>query len=116
MLSCAHACIQELAEQDTETTIDNVDIEPKPACVVPMQIHKLMAGLLDVHLFMGDDLALGMAEEEAAFFTRYIDNVIAVNGTAHWHQMLEDEFGGMNEVLFNLFDVTRNPEHLRCAP
>lgn len=80
------------------------------------QIHKLVAGLLDAHLFAGSGLALAMAAEEAAFFTRYIDEVIAVNGSAHWHQMLEDEFGGMNEVLFNLYGVTRDPEHLRRAP
>ena len=90
---------------------------PRPLCLRgAVQIHKLMAGLLDAHLFMGNDVALTMVKEEAAFFLCYIDNVIAVNGTAHWHQMLEDEFGGMNEVLFNLYDVTHNPEHLRCAP
>lgn len=80
-----------------------------------MQIHKIMAGLLDAYTYMDRQKALFMVISEAAFFTRYIDHVITVKGTAHWHAMLDTEFGGMNEVLYNLYDITRNPEHLRCA-
>jgi uncharacterized protein len=78
-----------------------------------MQIHKIMAGLLDQYLFLGNQVALQMVQQEAAFFLRYIDDVIAANGTQHWYNMLNNEFGGMNEVLINLFDVTHNTEHLR---
>ena len=78
-----------------------------------MQIHKIMAGLLDAYLFMGNMKALDMAESEAAFFRTYIDRVIATRGLDHWHAMLENEFGGMNEVLYNLYDATENPEDLR---
>jgi hypothetical protein len=74
-----------------------------------------MAGLLDAYLFMGNSNALGMAYLEAQFFTAYIDRIIATKGLGHWHAMLENEFGGMNEVLFNLYDVTLDPEHLRCG-
>ena len=34
---------------------------------------------------------------------------------AQWQALLETEFGGMNEVLANLYAVTGNPEHLRLA-
>ena len=74
-----------------------------------------MAGLLDAYLFMGNTTALFLVEAEAAFFTSYIDRIIATRGLEHWHAMLENEFGGMNEVLFNLYDATRDPEHLRYA-
>lgn len=74
-----------------------------------------MAGLLDANTFLGNEVALEMVKEEAEHFTRYYDNVIAINGTEHWLSMLEVEFGGMNEVLFNLYDVTGDPEHIRCA-
>lgn len=73
-----------------------------------------MAGLLDAYTFLGNDLALSMVKAEAEYFMRYYDNVIAVNGTEHWLLMLETEFGGMNEVLFNLYDITGDPEHFRC--
>ena len=75
-----------------------------------------MAGLLDAHTFLGNEVALEMVKDEAKHFTRYYDNVIAINGTEHWLRMLEVEFGGMNEVLFNLYDVTGDPEHIRYAP
>ena len=72
-----------------------------------------MAGLLDAYLFAGNMRALAMTTMEARFFTSYIDRIIATRGLGHWHAMLENEFGGMNEVLFNLYDATQDPEHLR---
>ena len=79
------------------------------------QIHKIMAGLLDVHTLAGSGLALQMVIDEASCFTRYIDAAVAANGTKHWHDMLKNEFGGMQEVAANLYAVTRDPEHLRCV-
>jgi hypothetical protein len=81
--------------------------------VLGVQIHKVMAGLLDQYLFLDNGLALQMVADEAAFFLRYIDETIAVNGTSHWYMMLNNEFGGMNEVMINLYDITKDPEHLR---
>ncbi|CAL8460830.1 g361 [Coccomyxa elongata] len=78
-------------------------------------IHKIMAGLLDAYNFLGVEVALKMVEDEAEYFRGYYDRVIAVNGTDHWLRMLETEFGGMNEVLFNLYDITNDPEHIRLA-
>ena len=75
-----------------------------------------MAGLLDAHNFLGYDVALEMVKDEAEHFTRYYNDVVATNGTEHWLRMLEVEFGGMNEVLFNLYDVTGDPEHIRYTP
>ena len=53
-----------------------------------------MAGLLDLYNFQGNELALTMVMDEAAYFTAYADRVIAANGIEHWYQMLEVEFGG----------------------
>lgn len=72
-----------------------------------------MAGLLDTYNFLGVEVALKMVKDEAEYFRGYYDRVIAVNGTDHWLRMLETEFGGMNEVLFNLYDITKDPEHIR---
>ncbi len=78
-----------------------------------LQIHKIMAGLLDAYNFLGIEMALKIVKDEAEYFTEYYDRVVAVNGTDHWLRMLETEFGGMNEVLFNLYDITKDPEHIR---
>lgn len=53
-----------------------------------------MAGLLDMYTFQGNELALDMVKDEAAFFTAYADEVIAEHGADHWLAMLEVEFGG----------------------
>lgn len=81
-----------------------------------MQIHKIMAGLLDQHLFLGNDLALQMVVEEAEFFLRYVEDVIQEKGRDYWNQMLEIEYGGMEETLFNLYATTRNETWAKCAP
>ena len=78
-----------------------------------MQIHKLLAGLLDIHTFLGNELALDVVFEEVDYFLAYYDHVVAVNGTLHWVKMLDNEFGGMAESVFKLYDITQDPEHLR---
>lgn len=72
-----------------------------------------MAGLLDQHLFTGSDLALDIVTGMAGFCLGYVDNVIKVNGTDHWHNMLNNEFGGMAEALYNLYDITKDKDHVR---
>ena len=80
---------------------------------VCLQIHKIMAGLLDQFTFTGNSLALHIVENMAAYFGKRVDDVLQVNGTEHWHQMLNNEFGGMSEVLHNLYGVTKDKNHLR---
>ena len=66
-----------------------------------MQIHKIMAGLLDVHVRVGretDIPALAITEGMAQYFGTRVNETLTTNGTAHWQQMLETEFGGMGEV------------------
>ena len=82
-----------------------------PMCAV--QIHKLLAGLFDTHTFLGNELALDMVWKEVDYFLAYHDHVVAINGTLHWVKMLDNEFGGMAESLFKLYDITQNPDHLR---
>jgi DUF1680 family protein len=74
-------------------------------------IHKIMAGLLDVHELCGNKQALDVLRRQAAWVKLRMDRL-----TDEQRQgTLETEFGGMNEVLTNLYAVTRDPEHLRLA-
>ena len=72
-----------------------------------------MAGLLDHHTFAHNQVALQMVVDMAAYFGVRVDNTLQVNGTDHWHGMLNNEFGGMSEVLHNLYGVTKDKAHLR---
>ncbi|MEW5298075.1 MAG: hypothetical protein WDW36_001236 [Sanguina aurantia] len=78
-------------------------------------IHKLMAGLVDAHEMGGSGLALTMVKEMSTYFLKRIDHAVAVNGTLHWQRMLDVEYGGMNDVMYRLYRITHDPEHLRMA-
>ncbi|KAK9808170.1 hypothetical protein WJX73_004726 [Symbiochloris irregularis] len=78
-------------------------------------IHKIMAGLLDQYIFLQSQLALEMVIDEANFFHTWVEGVVAQYGIGHWINMLNVEFGGMEEVLYNLYGVTKDPNHASLA-
>jgi len=74
-------------------------------------LHKIMAGLLDMYLHCDNELALRILVKNAEWVKLRMDRLT----TAQQQAMLQTEFGGMNDVLANLYAVTGNPEHLRLA-
>ncbi|MHC4501451.1 MAG: beta-L-arabinofuranosidase domain-containing protein, partial [Planctomycetota bacterium] len=74
-------------------------------------LHKIFAGLIDMYTHCGNEQALKVAEGMAAWAKSHLDNL----NEEQTQQMLKVEFGGMNEVLCNLYAVTKNPEHLALA-
>jgi len=74
-------------------------------------LHKIMAGLLDVHLLCGNAQALDILVKMADWVKFRQDRLTAEQQQA----MLQTEFGGMADVLANLYAVTGNPDHLRIA-
>jgi DUF1680 family protein len=74
-------------------------------------LHKIMAGLLDVHLLSGNQQALDVLVKLADWVKFRVDRL----SDEQQQRALDTEFGGMNEVLANLYAVTGNPEHLRVA-
>jgi hypothetical protein len=74
-------------------------------------LHKILAGLLDVHRVTGDASALEAAEGMAAWVGRRAARL----DDGRWQAMLETEFGGMEEALVDLHRLTGDPEHLRLA-
>lgn len=74
-----------------------------------------MAGLLDQYTLRNSTLALTMVVEQADFWHGWVEAIISQKGLPHWVQMLDNEFGGMAEVLFNLYAVTGTASHLRCV-
>ncbi len=74
-------------------------------------LHKILAGLLDVHRATGDAAALEAVKDMAAWVSLRAKRL----SDAQWQAMLETEFGGMQEVLTELRVTTGDPEHLRLA-
>jgi DUF1680 family protein len=74
----------------------------KPVWAPFYTIHKIMAGMLDMHRLGGNQQALQVLEGMAA----WADEWTAPKSEEHMQQILGTEYGGMNEVLYNLAAAT----------
>lgn len=74
-------------------------------------LHKIMAGLLDQYLLAGNTQALDVLQRKAAWTKARTDPL----STTQMQNALRTEFGGMPEVLTNLYQVTSNADHLTTA-
>ncbi|WP_433368638.1 beta-L-arabinofuranosidase domain-containing protein [Actinoplanes sp. CA-142083] len=74
-------------------------------------LHKIMAGLLDMHLLAGNAQALTVLTGMASWVKFRNDRLTQTQR----QNMLDTEFGGMNEVLTNLYQLTGDANHLAAA-
>lgn len=74
-------------------------------------MHKIMAGLFDMHTHAGSDQALDVLVKLAG----WVDSWTASKSEAHMQEILNTEFGGMNEVLYNLAAATGNDQWAKTA-
>ncbi len=65
-------------------------------------LHKIMAGLLDTYTYSGDRQALDVATGMARWTAGWTGPL----GSEEMARILEREYGGMNEVLYNLAAIT----------
>ena len=65
-------------------------------------LHKIMAGLLDMYVLARNEQALDVVRGMAAWTKRWTDSL----DDEDMARVLRVEFGGMNEVLYNLYAVT----------
>ncbi len=75
-------------------------------------LHKGMAGLLDVYLHTGNQQALTVLTNLANWVQFRMDQLTASQIQAMLNYR---EYGGMNEVLANLYSVTGNTNYLQIA-
>lgn len=74
-------------------------------------IHKIMAGLLDMYAYCGNEQALDVALKMAGWVEGYTGSL----SYEHMQRVLGTEFGGMGEVLSNLYAVTGKQDYLEVA-
>ena len=74
-------------------------------------IHKIMAGHLDMYQLAGNQLALETLEKMAGWVRSWTDPL----SEQQMQRILQVEYGGMGEVLANLYAVTGNREYLNLA-
>ncbi len=74
-------------------------------------LHKVFAGLRDAYRHTGNRQAL----ETEVRFAAWAERIVAPLGAAQIQQMLNTEFGGMNEVLVDLYADTGDRRWLALA-
>ena len=74
-------------------------------------IHKIMAGHLDMYLLAGNQQALETVEKMAHWVRSWADPL----SEQQMQRVLLVEYGGMGEVLGNLYGVTGKREYLELA-
>ncbi len=74
-------------------------------------LHKIMAGMLDMTALAGNQQALEVAKGMAAWAGRWVRPL----GEAQMARVLEREYGGMNEVLYNLAALTGDDGYRELA-
>lgn len=78
-------------------------------------IHKIMAGLVDQYVLAGNNQALKMVTKMADYFYKRVQNVIyQYTIERHWRS-LNEETGGMNDVMYRLYTITGDSNHLLLA-
>lgn len=104
-----------------EAALDEVEGKEIPASekenvLVPWyNLHKILAGLLDIHkaLLENDSGTSQKALKIADEFGDYIyKRMIQL---ADKNRMLQIEYGGMNDALYDLFEITHKKEHMIAA-
>jgi DUF1680 family protein len=93
-----------------ESFMDRVESR-KPVWAPWYTLHKIYAGLLDAHELCGNAQALAILSQVADWISLRMSRLTP----AQIQASLDTEFGGMNELLANLYGVTRNPAHLKLS-
>jgi len=78
-------------------------------------LHKLMAGLLDQYQLAGNEEAFTILTKLADWVVLRVEATLRRGGESLWQCVLNTEWGGMNEVLYNLYAVTGNEAYLKTG-
>lgn len=74
-------------------------------------LHKVYSGLMDAYLYTGNQ----QAKEVVIRFADWADELTAKLNGDQLQNMLNCEFGGMNEALLNVYAITGNKKYLDAA-
>ena len=76
-------------------------------------VHKILAGLLDVHTHLdaaayGPTEALEVAERYVGYLAGRVERLVAARGEEWWQATLEVEFGGIAEAAYRMHELSRD--------
>ena len=102
-----------------ESVLDELEKEENRNIWAPYYtLHKILQGLIDCYQLLGNEKALDLAVNLANYIARRFEKL------SHWKidGMLRctklnpaNEFGGIGEALYQLYDITKDPSVLKTA-
>ncbi len=105
-----------------ETQFDNVENNKtsiiEQAWVPWYTMHKLLAGLIDAYKLTGNEEALTTADELGTWVYNRVkdyDTEMVSSTQTMQDRVLNIEYGGMNDCMYELYKITGNPEHAKAA-
>lgn len=109
--------LNELDNVDSGSEAWNKKESNNPHTLVPWyNLHKVVAGLIDVYKYVGDDEIGETAFQSVQDFVDYLYNCrISKYSEAQKANMLKIEYGGMGEALFELYNLTGKASYKECA-
>lgn len=91
-------------------------------------LHKLMSGFIDAYVYTGNEEALDIAKDLGTWVYRRLSNCTrpgsspsGTGGTDYgyrdtmWNMYIAGEYGGMNEAMARLYEITKDANHLAAA-
>ena len=99
-------------KEDVEKQFDILEGKKKGETWVPWyNMHKVLAGLVDTYKYTGNETALLVAEKLGDWiYARVSKWDLKTN-----QKVLETEYGGMNDCLYELYSYSHNKHHLEAA-
>lgn len=78
-------------------------------------LHKIFAGLLDCYYYIQSELALEIADKLGMWVWRRLSRLPHEQLAKMWSMYIAGEFGGMNAVMAELYELTGKEVFLQCA-
>lgn len=99
-------------KEDVEKQFDILEGKKKGETWVPWyNMHKVLAGLVDTYKYTGNETALLVAEK----LGDWIHERVSKWDLKTNQKVLETEYGGMNDCLYELYSYSHNRHHLEAA-
>lgn len=78
-------------------------------------LHKILAGLMDIYTYVYNAKALKIAEASAMWVYRRLSALDRETRVKMWDSYIAGEFGGMNETMSQLYEITGKEEFKETA-
>lgn len=99
-------------KEDVEKQFDILEGKKKGETWVPWyNMHKVLAGLVDTYKYTGNETALLVAEKLGDWIYERVSKWDLKTN----QKVLETEYGGVNDCLYELYSYSHNKHHLEAA-